>query len=36
MLKNDKWQNLVPKNVASLIKKWDGIARLKSIQESEK
>ncbi len=36
MLKNGDWQKLVPKSVVNLIRKWDGVARLKSVQEAEK
>ena len=36
MLKNGNWQKLVPKSVTSLIGKWDGVARLKAVQEAEK
>jgi nicotinamide-nucleotide adenylyltransferase len=36
MLHGGKWEKLVPKSVAALLKKWDGVNRLKSVQESEK
>jgi len=36
MLKNKKWDQMVPKSTASLLKAWDAPARLKSIQEIEK
>jgi nicotinamide-nucleotide adenylyltransferase len=36
MLKNGNWQKPVPKSVAALIKKWDGVTRLKAVQEAEK
>lgn len=32
MLKNGKWEPLVPKSVATLLKKWEAPTRLKSIQ----
>ena len=32
MLKNKKWQQLIPKSTAALIKKMDGVERLKKIQ----
>jgi len=36
MLKGKKWEHLVPKSTASLLKKWDIVNRLKSVQEVEK
>ncbi len=36
MLQDQAWETLVPKSVALLIKKWDGLNRLKAIQEAEK
>lgn len=36
MLKKGAWQKLLPKSVVSLIGKWDGVARLKAVQEAEK
>ena len=32
MLKNKKWEHMVPKSTARLLKAWDAPARLKSIQ----
>ena len=36
ILKNKPWEQYVPKSVATLIKKWQGLERLKAIQEAEK
>jgi nicotinamide-nucleotide adenylyltransferase len=36
MLKDKKWEGLVPKSVKKLIIGWDGVRRLKAVQESEK
>jgi nicotinamide-nucleotide adenylyltransferase len=36
MLKKGAWQKLTPKSVASLIEKWDGVSRLKAVQEADK
>jgi nicotinamide-nucleotide adenylyltransferase len=36
ILKGQKWQAMVPKSVADLLKKWKCEQRLKDIQESEK
>lgn len=34
MVRDGKWEMLLPASVASLIKKWDGINRLKAVQEA--
>jgi nicotinamide-nucleotide adenylyltransferase len=34
MLKGGNWEMLVPAGVAELIKKWDGLNRLKAVQEA--
>ena len=36
MLKNQNWENLVPKSVAAFIKKIDGINRLKDLNKTDK
>ena len=36
MLKNGKWEELVPPGVSKLIKKWRGLERLKNIRDEEK
>lgn len=36
MLRNRKWDTLVPESVAALINKWQGVERLKAVQEEQK
>ncbi len=36
MLEGKKWDMFVPKSIVALIQQWDGVNRLKAIQEAEK
>lgn len=36
ILKNKGWEKLLPNSVTKLIKSWNGIKRLKDVQEAEK